>query len=37
MSKFFFNKLFIIQSLSDTDRRTGEELEVRMIGQHKVE
>lgn len=30
MSKFFFNKLFIIQSLSDTDRKTGEELEARM-------
>ena len=27
MSKFFFNKLFIIQSLEDSDRKTGTELE----------
>lgn len=27
MSKFFFNKLFIIQSLVDSDRKTGNELE----------
>lgn len=27
MSKFFFNKLFIIQSLEDCDRKTGTELE----------
>ena len=30
MSKFFFNKLFIIESLTDNDRKTGEELEARM-------
>ena len=30
MSKFYFNKLFIIESLTNNDRKTGEELEARM-------